>query len=231
MRTIKLAIEYDGTDFSGWQSQRSKFRTVQAELEKAVKAITGESVPVIGAARTDAGVHAWGQCAHVRLKSPIPASALLKALNAKLPADVSVLEVHEAPRSFHARASAISKVYEYRILNRPVASPLSRRTAWHIPKALDIRAMQKAARRLLEKRDFKNFSSQGSYDRNTHCHLKSLVVQRQGAFVSLRFEADRFLYKMVRHLTGHLVQIGLHRPKIVPEPAPPHGLFLKRVLY
>ncbi len=148
MRTLKVTLSYDGTDFSGFQRQ-SNARSVQGELETALAEVEGRRVVVHGAGRTDARVHALGQVASFRLTNTIATGDLLRALNAKLPEDVRVLSVEEAAPDFNARFHARSKVYRYRICNTRIMSPFQRRFAWHISRRLDLEAMRDAARTLL----------------------------------------------------------------------------------
>jgi tRNA pseudouridine38-40 synthase len=161
MRTFKVTLSYDGTDFSGFQRQANA-RSVQAELEVALAAIEGKNVTVAGAGRTDSGVHALGQVASFELSSAIAESDLLRALNAKLPEDVRVLSAEVAAPGFHARFSARSKMYRYRISNTRVMSPFQRRFAWHISRNLDLAAMNEAARELLGEHDFSSFQATGA---------------------------------------------------------------------
>ena len=144
MRTLKLVLEYDGFDYCGWQVQ-AEAPTLQGVIEAALEKILGEHVRIHGAGRTDAKVHALGQVASFRCPSDIPATALQRALNSLLPRDVVVHEVQDVPADFHARFSALGKVYTYRILNRPIRAPLRLRYAWHIPQVLDLPAMALAA--------------------------------------------------------------------------------------
>jgi tRNA pseudouridine38-40 synthase len=165
MRTFKLTLSYDGTDFSGFQRQANA-RSVQAELERALAAIEGKHVTVAGAGRTDAGVHALGQVASFKLSSAIEERDLFRALNAKLPEDVRVLSAEVAPPDFNARFSARSKLYRYRISNTRVMSPFQRRFAWHISRDLDLAAMNDAARELLGEHDFSCFQAKEAPSRS-----------------------------------------------------------------
>lgn len=204
---------------------------MQAELERAIQAVTGERVVVQGASRTDSGVHALGQSAHFRTKARLFPDRWLAALNRHLPPDVSILQAKEVPSSFHARDSAQGKVYEYHIVNRPARSALERRFAWHISKALDVPAMRKAARAFVGEKDFRVFSSTGSSQKTFRCNITRFQIQKQTDRISFRIRGERFLYHMVRHMVGHLVQIGLGKKTLIREPAPPQGLFLMEVLY
>jgi tRNA pseudouridine38-40 synthase len=244
MRVIKLTVAYDGTDFAGWQRQ-ARHRTVQAVLEAALEPIEGRRVVVHGAGRTDAGVHAAGQVASLRLERPITPADLRRALNARLPDDVRVIEVEEMPPDFHARFAARLKTYHYRVCTRPVMAPLERRTAWHVRGPLDGEAMQRAAALLVGEHDFASFRGAGSAVRSTVRTLtRSVVITDPGGF---RYEVagTGFLRHMVRALVGTLVEVGRGRlaaddlPAILDArdrdrggpTAPPQGLVLQEVGY
>jgi tRNA pseudouridine38-40 synthase len=244
MRNLRILVEYDGTDFHGWQRQPG-LRTVQACLEEAVRAMTGETVSVRGAGRTDAGVHANGQVATFTLEARIPEAGLLRGLNSNLPPDIALLEVHEAPPDFDARFSARGKVYRYRIWNHLVRSPLHARTTWHCRSTLDLAAMRHAADRLCGEHDFRAFRASDCERRTTIRFVRRLDLDHQGAELSIEVEATAFLKNMVRILVGTLVDLG--RGKLAPDAiermlatgdrtaggitAPPQGLTLLRVIY
>ena len=244
MRTIKLTVEYDGTPFHGWQVQPDA-PTVQEALEQAVESVTQEKVTVVGSGRTDAGVHALGQVAHVQTGSPLPVEKWVAALNAHLPPEIAVTAAEEAPDGFHARYSARSKTYRYRILNRRARSARERTTAWWIQAPLDVEAMACAAGYCLGPHDFTAFESKSEPESSGLRRMLRLEVQRCGEHIDLWFEATGFLYNMVRAMVGTLVQVGLG--KIPPEQvarilesrdraqagptAPPHGLCLMEVRY
>ncbi len=226
MRTFKLTLSYDGTDFSGFQRQ-SNARSVQAELEAALAAIEGMHVTVAGAGRTDAGVHALGQVASFRLSSEIAEADLFRALNAKLPEDVRVLTAEVAAPGFNARFSARSKTYRYRISNTRVMSPFQRRFAWHISRALDLAAMSAAARELLGEHDFSCFQAKGapSPRRRNASTTKTEEVRTGrrtmtgstwtdeplaggGRLLTYEIAGSGFLKYMVRAIVGTLVEVG-----------------------
>jgi tRNA pseudouridine38-40 synthase len=207
-RRIKLTIEYDGTDFSGWQRQDG-VRTVQGTLEQAVKDLLGETVEIRGAGRTDAGVHADGQVASLTLASPrIPEAGLLRGLNTILPADVAVIDVAEVDPAFDARFSARGKVYRYRIWNHFVRSPRHARSSWHCRRPLDLAAMRQAAAMLCGEHDFRGFRASDCDRRNTVRVIRRFDLTRQGAIVDLEVEATAFLKNMVRILVGTLADVG-----------------------
>lgn len=247
MAVVRLLVEYDGTDYHGWQRQPTA-ATIQGTLEAAIRRISGEQVALVGAGRTDAGVHAAGQVAHFHSRSAMPPEVWRRALNAVLPPDVKILEAAEAPETFHARFSAARKRYRYRVLNRPVPSPLERRTSWHVPRPLNLAAMRRACAALVGRHDFRAFEgadpSHGASHR-TVCAVTACSVRRRGDIVSVDIECDRFLKYMVRNIVGTLVEVGLGRrpasdmDRILRSrdrgqagvTAPAHGLTLMEVRY
>jgi tRNA pseudouridine38-40 synthase len=253
MRTFKVTLSYDGTDFSGFQRQANA-RSVQAELEAALAPIERAPVTVAGAGRTDAGVHALGQVASFKLTSGITENALFQALNATLPEDVRVLSAEAAPPGFHARFSARSKVYRYRISNTRVMSPFQRRYAWHISRKLDLEAMRAAARELLGEHDFSSFQATGARNAKkvktsrrtlTHSEWTEESLAGGGRLLTYEIAGTGFLKYMVRNVIGTLVEVGDGRrtPKSIRDlvlsrnrasagpTAPPSGLYLVRVDY
>ena len=244
MTTFKVVIEYDGTRYSGWQRQLN-VPTIQASLEDALAAIAQTRIPVVGAGRTDAGVHALGQVASFRTDRGLSRQVWLRALNAHLPADISVLSVEEAPDHFHARYSASGKLYEYHLLNRPERAPLHRERAWMLFKALDVAAMTDAAACLIGTHDFSSFETAPTDNENPQCRLDRLDLRREGDFIILAFHADRFLKQMVRSIVGTLVEVGQGKRgagdmrtvltararAAAGRTAPAHGLYLVKVDY
>jgi tRNA pseudouridine38-40 synthase len=244
MRRVLLVVQYDGTDYHGFQRQPG-LPTIQQQLERAARRVLGHDVTIIGAGRTDAGVHAVGQTATFDTDRPIPIERVAAALNAALPSDISVVRAMEAPVDFHPRFHAVGKVYGYRILNRELPSPFIGRYAWHIPEPLAVDRMRAAAGQLLGRHDFVAFSSAGSAVQDTVRTLVRLDVQSEGELLELRAEADGFLYTMVRRLVGALVRVGGGRLSVAqlvgileggdrtraPWIAPPQGLSLLKVIY
>ena len=244
MRTLKLVLEYDGFDYCGWQVQ-AKVPTLQGVIEVALEKILGEHIRIHGAGRTDAKVHALGQVASFRCPSDIPATALQRALNSTLPRDVVVQEVQDVPANFHARFSALGKMYTYRILNRPIRAPLRLRYAWHIPQVLDLPAIALAALSLQGTHDFKSFQATGSEVKTTERTLLELTVSREGDEIVMSCTANGFLRHMVRNMVGTLVEVGRGvRPpadvkrildgcdrQLAGATAPPQGLCLVQVMY
>jgi tRNA pseudouridine38-40 synthase len=206
-RNLRLLLEYDGSEFHGWQRQQG-LRSVQGDLEAAVKTMTGEQVFVRGAGRTDAGVHALGQVANFRTQARIPTGGFLRGLNANLPHDVAVLEVTEVPEAFDARLAARGKHYRYQVWNHLVRSPLYRRRSWHCRAPLDLAAMRAAAALLVGEHDFAAFRASDCERRTTRRLLRRVEVARQGALLTIDVEGTAFLKHMVRILSGTLVAVG-----------------------
>ena len=207
VRKLKLVVEYDGTDFSGWQRQDGQ-RTVQGTLEDTVHQLLGERVEVRGAGRTDAGVHAAGQVASLSLQSRIPATGFLRGMNSLLPADVAIVDSAEAAATFDARFSARGKLYRYRIWNHFVRSPLHARTSWHCRRPLDLDRMRQAAALLCGEHDFRGFRASDCDRRNTVRVIRRFDLAKQGALIELDVEATAFLKNMVRILVGTLADVG-----------------------
>jgi len=245
MRTLRLTLAYDGTDFHGWQVQTTG-RTVQGEVEAAWASLTGERVRIQGAGRTDAGVHALGQVASLRTETQLPAHKLRLGLESLTPEDVAVLDVADAPEEFNARHSARGKRYRYQLVNAPVASPFLRRYAWHVRKPLDRAAMRAAADALLGAHDFSSFRLAGCDAKTPVREMRRIdFVERDDGVLWLELEASAFLRGMARAIVGTLLEIGRGRraadsmPRILAacdrsaagRTAPPQGLFLVRVWY
>jgi tRNA pseudouridine38-40 synthase len=245
MRVIRLLVEYDGTDFHGWQIQPTA-RTVQGELEDAVRRMTGTAVAVRGASRTDAGVHAEGQVASLAVDSAIETRQFARGLTALTAPDVVVRESTEAPPGFSARHDARGKTYRYSIWNGPAPSPLRRRTAWHVRRPLDLDAMRDAARHLVGRHDFAAFRAAACEQETTVRELRAVdVAGWPGGDVTVTVEGTAFLQHMVRIMVGTLAEVGLGAatPDDVARvrdsldrtqagrTAPPQGLCLVRVHY
>jgi len=244
MPRYRLTVQYDGTEFCGWQVQPNG-RTVQGMLEEAIARLNGSARRVTAAGRTDAGVHASGQVVAITLDRPFPPDTLLRALNALTPADVTVTAAVIVDDRFDPRRDASSRVYTYRIWNRPWPSPFWRRFAWHVPRTLDVAAMRAAAAVLVGEHDFSAFRAAGCDAAHARRVVHASAVERRDAMVTYTVEANAFLRCMVRNLVGTLVEIGLGtRPVTDVErllaqgdrtaagvAAPPHGLVLVRVAY
>lgn len=259
MRTLKLTLAYDGTNYAGWQRQADQ-PTIQARVEDAVAEIEGRRVPTQGAGRTDAGVHALGQVASLRLHHQIEAPALTRALNAKLPCDIRVLGVDEVAPGFHARFSAVGKTYRYRLFLGTVLSPFESRYVWHVPQRLDVAAMQAAGDHLCGRHDFAAFQAAASEGgpastvrtlRAVQVGLEPVPAPTAAIGVTpsdvaiVEVSGDGFLRHMVRTIVGTLVEVGAgrwsiedvgaalrsHRREHAGPTAPASGLFLVGVDY
>jgi tRNA pseudouridine38-40 synthase len=206
-RTLRLLIEYDGTDFAGWQRQLNQ-RTVQQCLEEAFAAMTGGPLRVQGAGRTDAGVHADGQVASVEVASRIPALGFMRGLNTHLPRDIAVLDVADVAAGFNARRSARGKIYRYRIWNHPVRSPRQARQAWHVFAPLNVHGMREAANVLTGEHDFRAFRAADCERKTTVRLIRRFDVRREGGLITCEVEGTAFLKNMVRILVGTLVAVG-----------------------
>lgn len=211
MRNIRCVVEYDGTDFYGFQRQ-PRHETIQGCLERALSSLTGEAVAVTGAGRTDAGVHAAGQVVNFLTESRIPVERWPYALNSRLPEGIVVKQADEVPPEFHARKSATAKTYRYTIWNAAFPSVFWQRFALHVATPLDVDAMQAAAEFIVGRRDFAAFRAAGSTPvRSTVRHMHSLDVHRDRQRIDITATADGFLYHMMRNIVGTLLVVGQGR--------------------
>jgi tRNA pseudouridine38-40 synthase len=255
-RRLKMTIAYDGAPFAGWQSQSHR-NTVQDRLEHAFERLTGESVRVHGAGRTDAGAHALAQCAHVDVAKVFAPARWLEALNALLPPAIRVLRCRYVSNDFHARLSAKGKTYRYRIWSIPVLPPFEYRRAWNVARPIDLKILKTAAKHFVGTHDFAGFaanrgkpasrtdSSRGEREESTIRTIYSVRVRQKGPCVTIEFDGDGFLYKMVRLMVGSLVKCAIGKMRIEDVvarlessqtgaarfAAPAEGLFLVRVRY
>lgn len=211
MRNIKLVIQYDGTRYSGWQSQEHEKNTIQGRLTAVLSRLTGEEIQLSGSGRTDAGVHAIGQTANFKTESAVSCEELLASLNHYLPEDIAVLSAEETDLRFHSRLNAVRKTYRYRIWNSSVPNVFERKYLFTVEDALDEKAMREAAALLCGTHDYKAFSSCRRGKKSTVRTVESIVIERRGSELDLSFTGNGFLYHMVRILTGTLIEIGLHR--------------------
>lgn len=243
MPTYKLTLEYDGTRYRGWQTQKNTDRTVAGVMERAARELLEEETRIFGAGRTDAGVHALAQVAHFKTRKLLAGQEIVYGLNDRLPFDVNVLEAEPVPDSFHARHDAVSRTYLYRISKRRTA--LEKRFVWWVRDELDVDAMRAAALRFEGRRDFASFCENPSGQPSTLVQVERCDVEDAGEKILVRVDASHFLWKMIRRMVGALVEVG--RGKLA-EPAlaqlllvrsahparwtaPPSGLFLEKVVY
>lgn len=243
-RTFRLTIEYDGSNFHGWQRQK-RDRTVQQTIEEALATMTCAPVTLIGSGRTDAGVHALAQVASFQTASRLDADAFLNGLNSLLPADVVIRSCVQAPDGFHARFDVKRKHYRYHIHNQPLPPAIGRQFVWHIRKPLNPSAMAAAIRTLVGTHDFKAFEGSGSPRAHTVRTVHKATLSETGGNLTIDIEADGFLRFMVRNIVGTLVAVGLGKIRVgeigsilaskdrsrAAATAPPQGLFLMAVTY
>jgi len=246
MTTLRLVIEYEGTRYRGWQEQKNA-RTVAGELRSAFERALGTPVELGGAGRTDAGVHALGQVAHVRLRGRAQTAGFAERLAEALPPDIHVLSIRTVDSRFHARHSAISRSYLYQVSRRRTA--LAKRFVWWVRRPLDVSAMAEGAAFLVGRHDFAAFCEKPAAQRSTIVVVERAEIAAEGDLVLFRIEASHFLWKMVRRVVGALVELGAGaisqdefaalladggvraRHRTADWTAPPSGLFLERVRY
>ena len=244
MRNIKLVLEYDGTHYHGWQTQPN-LPTIQGTIEDTLAQLTTTQIQIIGAGRTDTGVHAEGQVANFHTDAQMPIVAFQKGLNALLPRDIVVCSATEVPTEFHARFSAISRRYRYTILNREHPTALSRQTSYFFPAAIDVPRLNQLCQILVGKHDFSSFQKTGSDRRNPICEIYEISCWKKAPYVYYEIEADSFLRGMVRAIVGTILkwtkddnaEAHLHRILEAKDRAaagtsvPAHGLSLIEVKY
>ena len=217
MKRIKLVVAYDGTAYHGWQLQPGAL-TIEGELNKALSRLLGEQIKVIGASRTDSGVHALGNVAVFDTESRIPAEKLSYALNQKLPEDIRIQSSCEVEPDFHPRHCGSRKTYEYRILCREFPQPVKRLYSYFTYHKLDVKRMQEAAAYLVGEHDFKSFCSVNTVVESTVRRLDSVAVEEQGEEIVIRVRGNGFLYNMVRIIAGPLMEVGMGKTE--PEELP-----------
>jgi tRNA pseudouridine38-40 synthase len=244
MPTVRLIVEYDGSRYAGWQRQPDQ-PTIQEAIETALFQLTQQNTSVVGAGRTDAGVHALGQVVSFRIDRDWTAREWTRGLNARLPDDIAIRSAAIVSDDFHARYATRGKLYEYRILNRPERTALDRAYVWHVHKSLDRTAMEEAAAHLVGSHDFSSFEGTLTDNEDPICHLRQLSLTWQEDRLTIQAYADRFLKHMVRAITGTLVEVGHSKraPASLKDvlaakdrtaagrTAPPLGLVLVRVDY
>ena len=244
MRRIKLIVAYDGTDYCGWQIQPNGI-TVEEVLNRKLSELTGENITVIGASRTDSGVHAQGNVAVFDSDTTIPPERVAYALNRKLPEDIVVIRSEEVPGDWHPRYQETVKTYQYHILNREMPDPIRRRDTYFVSYPLDLEAMRCAAAYLKGEHDFRSFCNVHTEVQDTVRTIYDLDIIREGDLITIRIRGNGFLYNMVRIIAGTLVRVGrgFYRPDQVREilekrerteagvTAPPQGLVLVKIDY
>ena len=244
MRTYKLTIAYDGTGYQGWQRQTNTERTIQGILEKVISEASGYPVEVNGSGRTDAGVHALGQTASVVLPGAVPEEFFTDDINRLLPQDIRIREARLVKNGFHARKSAVGKIYEYHIDTGQKPDVFQRRYCYHFPHELDLEKMRRAAENLKGTHDFAGYTDKKE-EKSTKRTIYDIIVSGQGSSVTIRYEGTGFLYHMVRILTGTLLEAGTYQRTVESAAevletkdrgqagflAPARGLFLRKVHY
>ena len=244
MRNIKLVIEYDGSDLFGFQKQNG-YRTVQSELEAALKKLFHTNIKVIASGRTDSGVHAEAQVVNFHVDSKLDLPKIQFGLNHYLPEDIAVIQIEKVFPTFHAQHAAKRKVYEYRVFNSNHRSPLERSHSLFFPHPLNVGRMKQAARLFVGRHDFRVFEASGGRRKSAVRTIRRFEVQKKGQMICFTVEADGFLYKMVRSMVGTLLQVGSGKISLavfkvlmvsgkreeVGPTAPAQGLTLKKVSY
>lgn len=244
MRNVQLLLEYDGANYAGWQIQKNAM-SIQQKVMEALNKITNEKVHLIGAGRTDSGVHAYAQSANFHTESKIPINKIPLAINSFLPSDIRIIKAIERTPDFHSRYHAKGKIYQYKIINNLYGSALLRDKIWHIPKDINYDQMVKASEHFIGQYDFMSFMSSGSSVKDTIRTIYRLDINKVDEFITLEIEGNGFLYNMVRIIVGTLVMVGqgkIKTDKIVKIieskdrnqagiTAPARGLYLKKVIY
>lgn len=247
LKNIYLEIEYEGTNYYGWQIQNTAHRlpTVQEELEKALEKLFKKKIRVISSGRTDKGVHAKAQVINFKVETSILLSRIKKALNSFLPEDIYIKKIKKVDLDFHARFGVKSRVYRYVILNRKEPDIFLRNYTWWLPQKLDLEKMKRLSLKLVGKRDFSLFAQSAGLYKSTEREIKRIEIKRRRWFISIDIEADGFLRGMVRNIVGFLVEVGLgkislaeayfilkeNRRELLGKSAPAKGLYLWKVFY
>lgn len=245
MKNIKLTIEYDGTNYFGWQKQKNNSKTIQEVLEKAIQKIVKKEVSLIGSSRTDSGVHAKGMVANFLTDSRVPADKFREAINTKLPDDIAIIKSEEVDKEFHARYDSKGKTYCYTIINRFEKVSLYRNYSYHVREVLNIEEMKKACNYFIGTHDFSAFKSSGSSVKTSVRTIKDLHIENDNNIIKIYVTADGFLYNMVRIIVGTLINVGRGKTPatsivdiinkkdrtLAGDCVPPNGLILKEVYY
>lgn len=243
MRNIMITIQYDGSNYCGWQKQNNGLG-IQDIIQKSIYKITKENVDLTSSGRTDAGVHALGQVANFKTNSKIPIQKVPSAINSSLPEDICIIDAKEVSEGFHSRYSANKKRYKYVIYNNKYKNPIYRRYSYHVKYDLDFEKMKDESKYLIGEHDFVGFMSSGSSVKSTIRTIYDVELKKEGEIITIEVEGNGFLYNMVRIIAGTLVDIGrgniTESLKNIIESrernraghtAPPTGLFLKKVYY
>lgn len=244
MRNIKLILEYDGTNYFGWQKQ-PKGITVQGVVEKAISNLTKEEASITGCSRTDSKVHAKGYVCNFKTNSTIPGVRFREALNFYLPDDIAVIESVEVEEAFHARYNSVGKMYSYTIINSNSRMPICRNFAYHVKSELNIDRMKEAVKFFIGTHDFEAFRNLGSSVKTTVRTITKLDIVKENEFIKIYIAADGFLYNMVRIIVGTLIEVGMGKKepedikkildssnrKNAGKTCPPQGLCLVEVYY
>jgi len=246
VRNIKLIIEYDGTNYCGWQRQKGgRPKSIQAVIEQPLSKLLQQKIKLVASGRTDAGVHAKGQVANFQTETRLPLENIRNGLNALLPEDVAVREVEEVPSGFNSRYDAKSKIYRYTVLRQETRSPFFRNHYLFIPYGLDVEVMQKAASYLEGRHNFRSFQTQNKENPQAERTIKKLKISAKKNFIYIDIEADGFLHNMVRRIVGVLLEVGRGKikaprvkkilkakdPRLGGPTVPARGLCLLRVKY
>ena len=246
MSNIKLVLEYDGSRYNGWQRQTNTKSTVQGRIEHVLQLMTGEKIELHGAGRTDTGVHALGQVANFHTKSQKGLSEIEEYLHKYLPDDINLLEIREVPERFHSRLNATGKEYLYRIWNHPFKKNIFKRGYYfQIRKPLDVGQMKEAAELFIGTKDFRSFTALKSKNKSTVRTISKIEILKKESEITFNFSGDGFLHKMVRVIAGTIIQVGLGELSVLEVKemfekakrseagftAPPHALFLVKVIY
>lgn len=244
MKNIKLTIEYDGTNYAGWQRQNNQI-TIQECIEEAISKIVKEEVSITGSSRTDSGVHARGMVANFKTDSSVPSNRFREAINTKLPDDIAIIKSEEVPLDFHSRYNSKGKTYCYTIINRYEKVAIFRNYACHVKDKLNLEDMKEACKPFIGKHDFKAFRTTGSSVKTSVRTITDLHIEEDGELLKIYITADGFLYNMVRIIAGTLIEVGSGKIKkediknIIDEGkreeagfcAPACGLVLEKVYY
>lgn len=246
-KNIFFEIEYVGTNYFGFQVQNKKNKketTIQSIFEKALLKLFKQPVRINASGRTDRGVHAKGQCLNFKIDTKIPLENIKKALNASLPEDIKIKKIKRVPEDFHSRFSAKSKTYLYIISNKNDFSVFCSNFSWHIPDKINLSLIRKVAKKMIGERDFYLFAKGAKKYKSCIRDLKKIVIKKKGDFICLEIKANGFLHQMARNIVYFLIQVGIGKISIkeaeavligqkdfIKKPAPPQGLYLKKVDY